>query len=322
MVRTPAGPPDTGRSAPASAAPVRIAQSQSPSPSPSQSQSAPPPSVEVPAAAQTAAVAAGVAQAPVERQPTEVVAAAVSGAPAVQQQPIEQRTIEQRPVEQRPVEQRPVQLAELAPSAALATPGFSIAGAQAQAPTSELSAVIEAPAPAPAPVEEGRASRLADVAATIAAIPETAPPVTRTEAPAKAAPAPAAPVKKAAPAAAKKDPPADPKKAAAAATARKEPAKKPSAPAEPSRHWVQVAGGADKAALPRELARLRTKAPKLLAARGGWTAPLNATNRLLVGPFKSSGEAQAFVNQLKAADLSAFAWTSAAGEKIEKLAAK
>jgi hypothetical protein len=174
--------------------------------------------------------------------------------------------------------------------------------------------------------------------ATIAAIPETAPPVTRTEAPAKAAPAPVAPVKKAAPAVAKKDPPADQKKAApavakkdppadskkaaAAATARKEPAKKPSAPAEPSRHWVQVAGGADKAALPRELARLKAKAPKLLAARGGWTAPLNATNRLLVGPFKSGGEAQAFVNQLKAADLSAFAWTSAAGEKIEKLAAK
>jgi hypothetical protein len=288
----------------------------------------------MPAAGQTAAVAPGAAQAPVERQPTEV-AAAVSGGPAAQQQPLEQRPVAQRAIEQRPVEQRPVQLAELAPSAALAAPGFSIVGAQAQVPTSELSAVIEAPAPAPAPVEEGRASRLADVAATIAAIPETAPPVTRTEAPAKAAPAPPAAVKKAAPAVAKKDPPADQKKAAApasvkadqkkgtaAVTAKKEPAKKPSAPAEPSRHWVQVAGGADKAALPRELARLKAKAPTLLAARGGWTAPLNATNRLLVGPFKSGGEAQAFVNQLKAADLSAFAWTSAAGEKIEKLAAK
>ena len=60
----------------------------------------------------------------------------------------------------------------------------------------------------------------------------------------------------------------------------------------------------------------------MLGARGAWTTPLNATNRLLVGPFASSKEAQAFVNQLKAEDLSGFAWTSAAGQKIEKLPAK
>jgi hypothetical protein len=85
---------------------------------------------------------------------------------------------------------------------------------------------------------------------------------------------------------------------------------------------VQVAGGAQKGALPREFARLKAKAPKLLGSRTAWTTPLNATNRLLVGPFAGSKEAQAFVNQLKAADLSGFAWTSAAGQKIEKLPAK
>ena len=60
----------------------------------------------------------------------------------------------------------------------------------------------------------------------------------------------------------------------------------------------------------------------MFGARGAWTAPLNATNRLLVGPFASAKEAQAFVNQLKAEDLSGFAWTSAAGQKVEKLPAK
>jgi hypothetical protein len=85
---------------------------------------------------------------------------------------------------------------------------------------------------------------------------------------------------------------------------------------------VQVAGGADKAALPREFTRLQTKAPKLLAARTAWTAPLKATNRLLVGPFKSDKEAQEFVNELGKASVSGFAWTSDAGQKIEKLAAK
>jgi Flp pilus assembly protein TadD len=93
-------------------------------------------------------------------------------------------------------------------------------------------------------------------------------------------------------------------------------------PAEPSRVWVQVAGGAVKTALPGEFARLKAKAPKLLGPRSAWTTPLNATNRLLVGPFASAREAQAFVNQLKAEDLSGFAWTSPAGQKVEKLPAK
>jgi hypothetical protein len=96
----------------------------------------------------------------------------------------------------------------------------------------------------------------------------------------------------------------------------------PAKPAEPTRHWVQIAGGADKAALPREFARLKVKAPKLLGTRSAWTVPLNVTNRLLVGPFAGSKEAQAFVNELGKLDMSAFAWTSAAGQKIEKLPAK
>jgi hypothetical protein len=117
------------------------------------------------------------------------------------------------------------------------------------------------------------------------------------------------------------------KRPAAAATAKPKPAapaavKKPAAPAEPARTWVQVAGGANKAGLPREFARLKAKAPKLLGAHAAWTAPLNATNRLLVGPFAGTKEAQAFVNQLKEQDIPAFAWTSEAGEKIEKLPAK
>jgi Flp pilus assembly protein TadD len=110
---------------------------------------------------------------------------------------------------------------------------------------------------------------------------------------------------------------------AAVATAKPPPKKaKPAPPAEPSRIWVQVAGGADRGALPREYARLKAKAPKLLGGRAAWTLPVNATNRLLVGPFASGKEAQAFVNQLKEQKLSGFAWTSAAGQKVEKLPAK
>ncbi|HLL29852.1 MAG TPA: SPOR domain-containing protein [Allosphingosinicella sp.] len=156
-------------------------------------------------------------------------------------------------------------------------------------------AAVEPSAPPPQAEAVPTGSRLADLSAAIADIGEPKP------APARAAAA-------------------KPKPAARAAAA---PAKKPAAaPADPSRVWVQIAGGADKAALPREYARLKAKAPRLLGAHSAWTAPLNATNRLLVGPFAGAKEAQSFVNQLKAQDLSGFAWTSEAGQKVEKLPAK
>jgi chemotaxis protein histidine kinase CheA len=117
---------------------------------------------------------------------------------------------------------------------------------------------------------------------------------------------------------------------APAAIAAKEPRKKPApakpkpdpAKAEPARHWVQVAGGANVGGLPREWQRLKEKAPEAFRGKQAWTTPLRFTNRLLTGPFKTSAEAQAFVNTLGKQDVSAFAWTSEAGQKIEKLPAK
>ncbi|HEY0085588.1 MAG TPA: SPOR domain-containing protein [Allosphingosinicella sp.] len=242
-----------------------------------------------------------------------------------------------------PLAQAPVQTAlnTALPSQALAVPGFSIAAtgqsqasAAPQEPVSELASVqaapkpvselasVEAPPPASAPVEERGASRLAGIASLIASLPEE--PAGAEEAP---EPAPV-PVKVAIAAPAKKEPPkpvvASKKDLAAKPVVKKDAveAKKPVAPAEPKRIWVQVAGGADKAALPREFARIKTKAPKLLAARAAWTTPLKATNRLLVGPFKTDGEAQTFVNELKKSNVTGFAWTSEAGQKIEKLSAK
>jgi hypothetical protein len=72
----------------------------------------------------------------------------------------------------------------------------------------------------------------------------------------------------------------------------------------------------------REFARIKAKAPKLLGSRTPWTTPLRFTNRLLVGPFSSTEEAQEFVNELAKLDLSAFSWTSPAGQEIVKLSAK
>ena len=83
-----------------------------------------------------------------------------------------------------------------------------------------------------------------------------------------------------------------------------------------------VAGGANRENLQRAYGQVKGKAPKLLGSRGAWTVPNRATNRILVGPFDSEDEAQDFVNKLAKSDVSAFAFTSEKGQKIEKLPAK
>jgi Flp pilus assembly protein TadD len=104
----------------------------------------------------------------------------------------------------------------------------------------------------------------------------------------------------------------------------KPPAKKPEPkkPAEPARTWVQVAGGANEATLPKAWAGVVAKAPAAFKGKSGWWTPLRATHRVLAGPFKSSAEAQAFVNTLRKEDVSAFVFTSEAGQKINRIAAK
>lgn len=163
--------------------------------------------------------------------------------------------------------------------------------------------------PPPAPVRAA-AGRLAGVAATIADLSDT---------PERAA-APARTNAARPPAATAGRPPS--RIAAAASSRRDKPKAAPPPPREPSRAWVQLASGAIKAALPRNYAGIKAKAPKLLGSRTAWTVANNATNRLLVGPFAGSREAQAFVNELAKAHVPAFAWTSEAGQKIERLPAR
>ncbi len=98
-------------------------------------------------------------------------------------------------------------------------------------------------------------------------------------------------------------------------------AKKPPEAKHPPRIWVQVAGGANLAALPREWTAVSGKAAEL-KAKGPWTAKNRATNRLLAGPYKSEAEAQAAVTKLRKAGVGAFQWSSEDGEPVSKLGGK
>lgn len=99
------------------------------------------------------------------------------------------------------------------------------------------------------------------------------------------------------------------------------PKAKPKPPAEPARSWVQVGIGQDEDALPRTWAKLVKANPAAFRGKTAWWTPLRATNRLLTGPFKNDDAAQDFVNALKKAGVSAYAFTSDAGQKVTKLPA-
>ncbi len=103
--------------------------------------------------------------------------------------------------------------------------------------------------------------------------------------------------------------------------AEKAAAEKKAARAEPARIWVQVAGGANEGDLPKAWRAVQGKTPAL-AGRRAYSTPLRATNRVVTGPFKTEAEARAFVNTLTKQGLSAFTFTSTAGQKMTRLDAK
>jgi Flp pilus assembly protein TadD len=185
----------------------------------------------------------------------------------------------------------PAPVVSTAPSAesAVATTLTPTIRVNSPAPEPSIQSTLPAQTKPPAPALSPRGG-LADIASVIARLSDS--PTTGKPAPAKAT---ATPAKK---------------------------AERPPPPKEPSRSWVQIARSRNESGLAGEYRRIKAKAPKLFAGKLAWMADQGGTNRLLVGPFKSDKEAQAFVNQLKDEDVDAFSWTSATGQEIKKLPAK
>lgn len=90
----------------------------------------------------------------------------------------------------------------------------------------------------------------------------------------------------------------------------------------PPRVWVQIATGANESGLGITWKRLREKAPEAFKGLTASYTPFKATNRVLVGPFKSNAEARTLVNAMNKAGLSGNTFASEAGQEILKIAAK
>lgn len=96
---------------------------------------------------------------------------------------------------------------------------------------------------------------------------------------------------------------------------------KPAKPVHPSRNWVQVGTGRDKAALEFDWRRMTKAQPDLFKGRQGYFATWGQTNRMVTGPFDSAKAAQQFVASLKGKGIDSFTFTSANGEEVTQLPA-
>ena len=261
---------------------------------------------------------------PVRSQPTQPTRTATPSpartVPAPERQPVQ--IARNEVITSSPQPQRTVPAEPPAPSP---QPGFDSAPAPVPAtggvrPVELPAARIEDPTAPPA-IAPTNVERTTPAFADVAALIESLPTETAAATPSPPRPSPATGTNR--PQARAATPAARPTRTAAATPrpAATRARTQPAAPAHPSRHWVQIAGG-NRGAFAYELGRIRRAAPELLRNRSAYWAVNGNSNRLLVGPFASPAEARAFVTSLSREDVPAFAWTSQAGEEVARLPAR
>jgi len=97
---------------------------------------------------------------------------------------------------------------------------------------------------------------------------------------------------------------------------------KPAQPLHPSRIWVQVATGRDRNALGFDWRRMIRANAALFRGKKPYLSAWGQSTRLLTGPFESEAAAEAFINQLRRADINSFVWTSPAGQVVDAISPK
>jgi Flp pilus assembly protein TadD len=99
-------------------------------------------------------------------------------------------------------------------------------------------------------------------------------------------------------------------------------AETPPKPAHPSRIWIQVGTGRDKAALAFSWKSIQRDNPELFRNKSPAISDWGRTNRLLVGPFETEAAANSFFARLRKEKVDSFIWTSPAGQVVDPLVAR
>lgn len=119
------------------------------------------------------------------------------------------------------------------------------------------------------------------------------------------------------------DPKAKAKTKAELAKEEKAKARKPAPPSHPSRIWVQMGVGRDKAAVAFDWRRWSKQSPALFKGRSPSVSEMGRTNRVLIGPFETQKAANAFIADAKKAGFDdVLPWTSPAGQVVDPLLVK
>jgi cell division protein FtsN len=94
----------------------------------------------------------------------------------------------------------------------------------------------------------------------------------------------------------------------------------PSAPQVPPRKiWLQLASGANAAALPGEFERIRSKDRDLFEGITGYVAKGPDRARLVIGPFHGQSDAETFADDLQTVGVNAFKWSNSPADEIVPL---
>ena len=123
----------------------------------------------------------------------------------------------------------------------------------------------------------------------------------------------------------KRPPPSKPKVEVAKVKKPVEPPKPKEPPKEKepaSLLYVQLASGAHAARMGTEFARIKAKKPGLFAGRNARVTRGKDLFRLVIGPFKTKGDSNEFVNQLSNAGIDGFSYTAPDGMIFDKIPAK
>jgi Flp pilus assembly protein TadD len=89
------------------------------------------------------------------------------------------------------------------------------------------------------------------------------------------------------------------------------------APAQPKKIWLQLASGPNVDALPKQFQQIKSKNREMFDGIKPWVAKGPGRSRLLIGPFKSSADAETFAEGLES--VNAFRWTNSETDTIVPL---
>ena len=97
-------------------------------------------------------------------------------------------------------------------------------------------------------------------------------------------------------------------------------AQAPKAPARAKKIWLQLASGPNPDALPDQFQRIKSRNREMFDGIKGYVAKGGDRARLLIGPFKSSADAETFAEGLES--VNAFRWTNSETDTIVPLSSE